>query len=486
MYKLLHFLSHGSAVGLFDLGNMFLSVNMLADVVLLSVFFVTGASAACRSNLRITTPQKMEALSGSCLLIPCTFIPIKGESEFDSSRTVVGLWIKSGSNFKTYPENVIFSSSQTVNTYPMNIIGNLSQKNCTTLFSSLITAYTDTYYFRIENDPFLATAVCDPPEIQVIDSPWSPRIEISGELKEKESVNITCSALTPCPHFPPELTWNLQQNAPNRIEGNQTFTTQIQTTITLSDTHDGENITCSARYPVNEGNDSKTAEAEVTLSVSYAPKNTSAMVSPSGPVSPGSWVNLTCSSRAKPAANFTWFEISKDGPMKVSEGAFYTFNVTEGGVYFCVATNALGNETSTRIHLTMEEQEMPGSFQQVVLLGGLIGSVVFTGLLVCVCCLVSLRCFRSTNASPQQTQSQTGENPASKTEEANGQKEGEDLHYGEIDFSKLGLEASSDPVQVDRQQQGTVYAQVNVSKPTNSSTQTADRPEDLYAQVKKK
>ncbi|KAM7390678.1 hypothetical protein PAMA_008731 [Pampus argenteus] len=361
MYKLLHFLSHGSAVGLFDLGNMFLSVNMLADVVLLSVFFVTGASAACRSNLRITTPQKMEALSGSCLLIPCTFIPIKGESEFDSSRTVVGLWIKSGSNFKTYPENVIFSSSQTVNTYPMNIIGNLSQKNCTTLFSSLITAYTDTYYFRIENDPFLATAVCDPPEIQVIDSPWSPRIEISGELKEKESVNITCSALTPCPHFPPELTWNLQHNAPNRIVENQTFTTQIQTTITLSDTHDGENITCSARYPVNEGNDSKTAEANVTLSVSYAPKNT--MVSSSGPVSPGSWVNLTCSSRAKPAANFTWFEISKDGPMKVSEGAFYTFNVTEGGV-FCVATNALGNETSTTIKPTVQ-----GKHRTVVIVG---------------------------------------------------------------------------------------------------------------------
>ena len=36
------------------------------------------------------------------------------------------------------------------------------------------------------------------------------------------------------------------------------------------------------------------------------------------------------------------------------------------------------------------------------------------------------------------------------------------------------------------QQQDTVYAQVNVSKPANTSRHTADGPEDLYAQVKKK
>ncbi|XP_042256102.1 vascular cell adhesion protein 1 [Thunnus maccoyii] len=192
-----------------------------------------------------------------------------------------------------------------------------------------------------------------------MDSPWSPRIEISGELKEKESVTITCSAFTPCPHSPPKLTWNLQQDAHNKIEENadRTFTTKIQTTITLSDKHDGYNITCSSSYSVNEGQNAKSAEGKVTLSVSYAPKDTLARISPSGSVSPGSWVNLTCSSRAKPAANFTWFNISKDGPMKVSEGDFYSFSVTDGGVYHCVATNDLGNQMSSRIHLTIKGDE---------------------------------------------------------------------------------------------------------------------------------
>uniref|UniRef100_A0A8P4G9J3 Ig-like domain-containing protein n=1 Tax=Dicentrarchus labrax TaxID=13489 RepID=A0A8P4G9J3_DICLA len=202
--------------------------------------------------------------------------------------------------------------------------------------------------------PFRATAVCDPLQITVKDSPPSPRIEISGDLKEKQSVTITCSAFTPCPHSPPKLTWNLQQDSHNQIEENTdgTFTTKIQESITLSDQHDGYNITCSVRYPVNEGKDNKTAEERKTLSVSYAPKDTSVSISPSGLVSAGSWVNLTCSSRAKPpVSRFTWFKNSKDGPMIVSEGPFYSFNVTDGGDYYCVATNDLGNQSSSWIHL---------------------------------------------------------------------------------------------------------------------------------------
>ncbi|XP_067434773.1 sialic acid-binding Ig-like lectin 12 isoform X4 [Thunnus thynnus] len=384
-----------------------LSTKMLTDNMLLSVFFLTGALAASSddSHLFITAPLEIEALSGSCLQIPCNFSG-RPRQEFDSRRTTFGVWIRNDHRFKSYPRNVIFNSSKTVNTYPMNITGNLSQKNCTTLFSSLNTTYTDKYYFRIENGPFKETAVCDPVQITVKDSPPSPKIEISGELKEKESVTITCSAFTPCPHSPPKLTWNLQQDAHNKIEENadRTFTTKIQTTITLSDKHNGYNITCSSSYSVNEGQNAKSAKEKVTLSVSYAPKDTSARISPPGSVSPGSWVNLTCSSRAKPAANFNWFNISKDGPMKVSEGDFYSFNVTDGGVYHCVATNDLGNQTS-EIHLTIKAgPDSHGSFQQWAVLGGIIGIIVLICLVVCVCILVYLKCFRSTNPTPQQTQ----------------------------------------------------------------------------------
>ncbi|XP_051806521.1 vascular cell adhesion protein 1-like [Acanthochromis polyacanthus] len=187
-------------------------------------------------------------------------------------------------------------------------------------------------------------------------SPWSPRINISGEVKEKKSVTISSSAFTPCPHPPPQLTWNLQQNSHSQIEENTdgTFTSKIQQSITLSDSHDGFSISCSATYPVDEGKHGKTQQRPTTDS-QYAPKETSASISPSGLVSAGSWVNLNCSSRANPPiSSFSWFLKTEDGPMKVAEGHFYQFNVTVGGVYYCEATNILGNQMSAEIPLTVE------------------------------------------------------------------------------------------------------------------------------------
>ncbi|CAI5673582.1 unnamed protein product [Oreochromis niloticus] len=330
---------------------------MVTVGMLLIVLFVPAALADCPNKdpaLFITAPKKLEALSGSCLQIPCSFRP-KEEQRFNSTRKIFGVWIKNDVRFGIYPNNVIFNSNGAVSNYPMSITGNLSQRDCTTLFSNLTTNYTDTYFFRVESETLKSTAACDPLQITVRDSPWRPNITIPGDLKEKQSVTITCSALTPCPHSPPHLTWNLQQDSHNKIEENTdgSFTTKIQQTITLSDTHDGKKISCSARYPVNQGKDTKTAETEETLSVSYAPKDTSASISPSGLVSAGSWVKLTCSSRAKPpVSSFTWFKKSRDGAVKVSEGEIYSFNVTDGGVYYCVATNDLGNQTSAEINVT--------------------------------------------------------------------------------------------------------------------------------------
>nr|XP_014268651.2 sialoadhesin-like [Maylandia zebra] len=440
-------------------------MKMVTVSILLTVLFVSGALADYPQwiALYMTAPKQMEALSGSCLQIPCNFTP-KDEQKFNSKIKIFAVWIKNNGDFGKNPNNVIYNSSGAVSIYPMSITGNLSQRDCTTLFSNLTTNYTNTYFFRVESEPFKATAQHDPLQITVTDSPWRPDITIPGDLKEKESVTITCSALTPCPHSPPQLTWNLQQDSHNKTEENTdgSFTTKIQQNITLSDTHDGKKISCSARYPVNQENDTKTAKTEETLSVSYAPKDTSASISPSGLVSAGSWANLTCSSRAKPVSNFTWFKKSRDGAVKVSEGEIYSFNVTDGGVYYCVATNDLGNQTSAEIDVTVGGEQNGSSFPTWLILGGILGFI----LLVCLIIFV----WNPRNVS---------EEPASKSE-----GEEENIHYGEINFSVLRYEASTDSVQYRGQQQDTVYTQVKVKKHEN--TECAHGQEELYTQVKKK
>ncbi|XP_032406791.1 sialic acid-binding Ig-like lectin 12 [Xiphophorus hellerii] len=247
-----------------------LTENMLIVNMLLSVFFLPGAlTDYCGVNipaLNITTPNNMEALTGSCLQIPCTYNT--DHPTYNSSKTIYGVWMKGGVNLLSIPSFVIFNSSGSINTYSLNITGNLKEKNCTTLFPNLTTSHTDKYFFRVENVVYRATACADPLQITVKDSPWSPSINLPSDLKEHQSVTVTCSAFTPCPQSPPELTWNLQQDSLRQTEENTngTFTTKIQENITLSDTHDGYNISCSARYPVIGGN--KTAETEVTLNVS--------------------------------------------------------------------------------------------------------------------------------------------------------------------------------------------------------------------------
>ncbi|XP_014880997.1 sialic acid-binding Ig-like lectin 12 [Poecilia latipinna] len=344
-----------------------LTVNMLLIVFFLPdemfVHFLSFGECAFADNcgfirlpLVITTPHNMEALNGSCLQIQCTYDT--KYFGYDSSKTIYGIWMKGGVNFVSNPSIVIFNSSGSINKYSLNMTGNLKEKNCTTLFPDIQTSHADKYYFRVENGGYLATACADPLQIKVKDSPWSPSINVPSDLKEHQSVTVTCSAFTPCPHSPPELTWNLQQDSLRQTEKNTdgTFTTKIQENITLSDTHDGYNISCSARYPVIGGN--KTAETEVTLSVSYAPRNTSASISPSGLVSAGSWVELSCSSRAKPPPRFTWFRISKYGTFNVSVGQVFSFCVTERGEFYCMATNDLGNQRSSVILLSIKEDQV--------------------------------------------------------------------------------------------------------------------------------
>ncbi|XP_014831442.1 PREDICTED: myelin-associated glycoprotein-like [Poecilia mexicana] len=242
---------------------------MLTVTMLVSVFFLPGAFDNWDNkpaSLFIMAPKKIEALAGACLEIPCGFN--SKDATFYSNRTTNGVWMKNNLHFHFDPNVVMFNSSELVNKYPLKITGNLREKNCTTLFSDLNTSYTGKYFFRVENGPCRATACADPIQVNVIDSPWSPSINVPSDLKEHQSVTVTCSAFTPCPHSPPQLTWNLQQDSLRQTEKNTdgTFTTKIQENITLSDTHDGYNISCSARYPVIGGN--KTAETEVTLSVS--------------------------------------------------------------------------------------------------------------------------------------------------------------------------------------------------------------------------
>ncbi|KAK7922326.1 hypothetical protein WMY93_009228 [Mugilogobius chulae] len=359
------------------------------------IFLLCSGALGCQyaHYLHISVP-KLEALSGSCLLIPCEFT-LASPHTLDLSQPVVAIWSKT--YFTTSSDNVhnFFNSGMPSLRSPMKMIGDLKRQNCTTLFSDLNTTHSDKYYFRVEN----------------------------GQTRP---VSINCSALTPCPHSPPKLTWNLQQEPPQNLVQNPdgTFSTSIQHSLTLSDKHHGLEVICAAEYPGTGGH----RRAQTTLPLSVDCKH-------------------DCSSRAwPPVHSFSWFRVSSQGPQRVHGGQIYSF----------IFNSTTQESTSVRPRIKSDNRTLQLSNYKVHL------SSIFL-------CLVS--CFKK--KTPPETQTEI-------YEEVHVQEDS--VLYGEVVFTQSATKKPAATVQRTEEPEETIYSQVRVSKAAGSQAQPT---EELYATVKK-
>ncbi|XP_071026048.1 myelin-associated glycoprotein-like [Oncorhynchus clarkii lewisi] len=351
--------------------------------------FMSGVLACFgQSDLIATMPDRLDLLTGSCVQIPCSF-DILDQHKYTYNSTILpsGVWIKGNPYFGGRPDSVIFNSSETVNRYQGKITGNMSQKNCTTVFFNVTTSYSDIYFFRIESKPFRATDNDKSVNIVVSDFPSSPILTVSGEVKEGTPVSLNCSAVAPCPEHPPELTWTLptQFTTENQLQENPDQTKSVLSTVTFTPSylHHEKNITCTAVYPVGTSN--KRAEHNMMLNVSFSPKDTSASISSADPVLVGSCVNLTCSSTANPpVTNFTWFQISGGKTTQVASGQSYFLNVTagDGGLYYCEGRNSHGCGKSNEVQLAIKGHEEPVNPKVFEIVGKTFGLIFLFSLIV--------------------------------------------------------------------------------------------------------
>ena len=94
----------------------------------------------------------------------------------------------------------------------------------------------------------------------------------------------------------------------------------------------------------------------VTLSHLDTPKNTTVFTTPSGVITKGSSVTLTCSSDANPPVEiYTWFKVNESTP--VGSGQQYSItNIRseDGGQYYCEARNKYGAGNSSTVSVIVE------------------------------------------------------------------------------------------------------------------------------------
>ena len=107
----------------------------------------------------VSLPGNLQALGGSCVLIPCTFNISGFESKLNTSGSIYGLWLKGGYSFNNDPVVFNGTNNTTMLFERIEILGNLRLKNCTTVFYNVNQNHTDKYFFRTEMKDFRATFI---------------------------------------------------------------------------------------------------------------------------------------------------------------------------------------------------------------------------------------------------------------------------------------------------------------------------------------
>ncbi len=98
-------------------------------------------------------PQNVTALTDSCVQIPCTF-NISGFEDQHKKAKSYGIWLKNISQFADKDSFIAFNSSENIirGFSDIQMTGNLSERNCTTVFYNITKNHSDHYYFRLEMD----------------------------------------------------------------------------------------------------------------------------------------------------------------------------------------------------------------------------------------------------------------------------------------------------------------------------------------------
>ncbi|XP_039626564.1 Schwann cell myelin protein-like [Polypterus senegalus] len=339
-------------------------------------------------------PLQMTTLSGSCLLIPCTFGPRT------PSSGAVGVW---NIGFKSQtPVSRGNTSLERWANVKVSLLGDVTQRNCTTLLENLSTSNTETYYFRVESDS-LKYGYAEGVHINILDSPNAPLLNSISPVEENLNISLNCSSPLSCPTQPPILTWSDTLNGTvlqNITSNNGSQSLSSLLTFRASYQLDMKSISCTVWYPV--GTENRSASASVLLQVWYPPKETTAHIYPAADIMEGTQVILSCISVINPSGNYTWFKGNGSDATRRAAGQNLSISAVtlgDSGVYYCQADNQYGGKNSTAVTLRIQPSPL-----NTILLHAIIGIVASLFIFLLVVILTWRRCKRVPKTSENGTE----------------------------------------------------------------------------------
>ncbi|XP_073720055.1 myelin-associated glycoprotein [Misgurnus anguillicaudatus] len=243
--------------------SLFLFVTLLV---------ITSASlpASSGNTPYVVLPRNITALSGSCVQTPCTFNVSDFEDKLRTTKGIFGYWLKRTYQFSDFVFN---SSGPIIKGFSLiEMVGNLSRRECSTVFYNVKNNHSDVYFFRIQMEPnILRFTFANPVNINVLDVAKPPKLNDLPEVMEGTAVNLICSAEVPCPKQPPTLSWtNIPKSAniTTQLQEKPDKTHSVFSSMTFNASYMDHkmNISCTATYPRNIFNNT-TVNSTVMLQV---------------------------------------------------------------------------------------------------------------------------------------------------------------------------------------------------------------------------
>ncbi|KAK9394522.1 myelin-associated glycoprotein-like [Crotalus adamanteus] len=316
----------------------------------LLVLFDSPVSATWSSTL----PSTIQALKGSCVVIPCSFT---FPDSWDSWKSSV-VWYQY--HFWSYPE--VYNSRLPNNVLPdyqgrTEIVGNLQMGNCTLSINPVEMKDAMKYYVWINpgsvNHRFYDVTV----QVEVTDVPNQLELSDLGQVTEGDPTQVSCSVLHTCPLSPPILTWNLEESKAVTIQEYVTggsWRTESSFNYIPSHKDHGRFLQCMATFP-----NKQQIYSGVNLNVQYPPKNATILIIGNPRLKEGDDATLRCQSRGNPPPiTYHWFFGPKKAPLKVAGGGpeVKLKDIRRDlEPYHCAAENDLGmGDDSPPIYLTVE------------------------------------------------------------------------------------------------------------------------------------
>ncbi|XP_004840788.1 sialoadhesin isoform X1 [Heterocephalus glaber] len=312
----------------------------------------------------VSSPEGVQGVKGSCLLIPCTF-SFPANVEVPSGITAIWYYDYSGSrqvvSHSASPELVESRFRGRA-----QLLGDMNHRTCSLLLSDLQAEDTGAYNFRFEISEGNRWSDVKGTLVTVTEEPHAPTITSPKELREGTEVTFNCSTAYVCLQKPVSLQWQGQDPTRSvtsiiqKLDPTGGVSHMKTLHMTLSWQDHGQTLLCQLSVADHR------SQGQVHLRVQHAPKSVEILLSPSGQnILPGNLVTLTCqvNSSYPVVDSVQWL---KDGvPLKANSRMLQLSQAAwnDSGVYTCQAGNTVGFLVSPPIslHVFMAKVEVSPS-----------------------------------------------------------------------------------------------------------------------------